>query len=117
MRAGQQVTALAFASKYKSKREVYNFLAVEVKAYLPSYDTLTIYFLKDLVNGTKKSNWTRHYFKIWIFLIVIKSDNMQHLTVPQYDSLKVDNMIAIIEQHPEVYKFLPDRIEIKKVPK
>ena len=56
MRAGQQVTALAFASKYKSKREVYNFLAVEVKAYLPSYDTLTIYFLKDLVNGTKKSN-------------------------------------------------------------
>ena len=54
VRARQQVTALAFASKYKSKREVYNFLTVECRAYLPSYDTLTIYFLKDLVNGTKK---------------------------------------------------------------
>ena len=54
MRATQKVTALAFASKYKSKREVYNFLAIEVKAYLPPYDTLTIYFLKDLVSGRKK---------------------------------------------------------------
>ena len=31
--------------------------------------------------------------------------------MPQYDSLKVDNMISIIEQHQEVYKYLPDRIE------
>ena len=42
---------------------------------------------------------------------------MAHLTVPQYDSLKVDNMIAIIEQHQDVVKYLPDRQEIKKVPK
>ena len=54
LRARQQVTALAFASKYKSKREVYNFLAVDFKAYLPHYDTIAIYFLKDIVNGTKK---------------------------------------------------------------
>ncbi len=57
LRARQQETATAFASKYKSKREVYNFLAVDVKAYLPAYDTITIYFLKDLVSGAKKSKW------------------------------------------------------------
>ena len=55
VRGKQQVTATAFAAKYKSKREVYNFLAIDVKCYLPAYDTITIYFLKDLVSGVKKS--------------------------------------------------------------
>ena len=50
-RGKQQVTATAFAAKYKSKREVFNFLTMDVKAYLPSYDTVSIYFLKDLVSG------------------------------------------------------------------
>ena len=36
------VTAAAFASKYRSKREVYTFLTLEVKAYMPPPHTLTI---------------------------------------------------------------------------
>jgi len=32
-----QVSAAAFAAKYRSKREVYNFLAVDSGVYLPSY--------------------------------------------------------------------------------
>ena len=55
LKAKHQVTAMAFASKYKSKREVYTFLTVDVGAYLPAYETITIYFLKDLVSGKKKS--------------------------------------------------------------
>ena len=51
------MTAAAFAAKYKSKRECYTFLAVDVQAYLPAYDTITIYFLKDLVSGAKKSKY------------------------------------------------------------
>ena len=54
LQARQQISAIEFASKYKSKREVYNFLTLEVKAYLPNYDTITIYFLKDLIYGKKK---------------------------------------------------------------
>jgi len=50
-RGRQQVTATTFAAKYKSKREIFNFLTMDVKAYLPSYDTISIYFLKDLVSG------------------------------------------------------------------
>ena len=50
-RGKQQVTATAFAAKYKSKREIFNFLTMDVKAYLPTYDTVSIYFLKDLVSG------------------------------------------------------------------
>ena len=61
--SAQQITANSFAAKYKSKREVYNFLTIDCKAYLPAYDTITIYFLKDLINGTKKS-------KSHIFIII-----------------------------------------------
>ena len=84
LRAKQQITAMQFASKYKSKREVYNFLTVDCHAYLPPYDNLTIYFLKDLVSGTKKSKFLMMlYFLILNFtLIVLKSDHIQHLAVP-----------------------------------
>ena len=52
--ANQNITAAAFASKFKSKREVYLFLTIDCKAYLPAYTNVTIYFLKDLISGTKK---------------------------------------------------------------
>ena len=59
MNAGvpQQLTGISskeFAAKYNSKREIYNFLACDVGIYLPPYDNVTIYFLKDLMNGRKK---------------------------------------------------------------
>ncbi len=50
----RQVTAAAFSSKFRSKREIYVFLTVDVKAYLCNCDNLTIYFLKDLVTGKRK---------------------------------------------------------------
>ena len=52
--ANVKVSAKTFAAKFKSKREVYNMLTVDAKAYLPKYETITIYFLKDLISGTKK---------------------------------------------------------------
>ena len=48
------VSSKEFASKYRNKREIYNFLASDVGIYLPPYDNVTIYFLKDLMNGSKK---------------------------------------------------------------
>ena len=59
-----RVTTATFAAKFRSKRgkwtlpltpiEVFTFLTVDVKAYLPAMNTLTIYFLKDLITGQKK---------------------------------------------------------------
>ena len=49
-----KVTAAAFSSKFRSKKEIYVFLTVDVRAYLPNYDNLTIYYLKDLVSGKRK---------------------------------------------------------------
>ena len=48
------VSAATFAAKYRSKRECYNFCAVEANIYLPAYEQVTIYFLKDLISNRKK---------------------------------------------------------------
>ena len=50
----QQITAKEFASKYNSKREVFNMLAVDAQVYLPDYSQVTIYFLKDMLSGKKR---------------------------------------------------------------
>ena len=46
--------AASFAAKFASKKECFNFLSVEVGAYLCSHDQLTIYFLRQLISGQKK---------------------------------------------------------------
>ena len=43
-------------------------------------------FLKDLINGVKK---------------FVKSDRMRHLAIPQYETLKVIEMIKYADEHPE----------------
>ena len=90
---------MEFASKYKSKREVYNFLTIECHAYLPCYDNITIYFLKDLIGGRKKSKWS-HTFYLLIHnatLIVIKATKFMHLPVPQYEGLNLETIFGKIE--------------------
>ena len=38
---GVRISSKEFAAKYRSKREVYNFLATDVGIYLPPYDNVT----------------------------------------------------------------------------
>ena len=80
-RANHRITAAQFAAKYKSKRECYNFLAIDVGAYLPAYDTITIYFLKDLVSGKKKSKCINFHILPFVY-VVIKSSRISHLSIP-----------------------------------
>ena len=49
-----EITTKEFSSKYESKREVYHFVAVDCGFYVPEYDCVTIYFLKDIMTGEKK---------------------------------------------------------------
>ena len=51
---GQRVSAQTFAAKFKSKKEIYNFLTIDAKAYLPAYETVSIYHMRDIVSGEKK---------------------------------------------------------------
>ena len=57
------VSSKEFAAKYRSKKECYNFLATDYGVYIPPYDNVTIYFLKELMFGKKKKlhvNLIRH---------------------------------------------------------
>ena len=49
-----KISAMAFAAKYKSKKEIYYLLTVDANAFLPSYETITIYYLKDIISGKCK---------------------------------------------------------------
>ena len=50
-----------------SKKEIYRFLSSEVKAYLDSFETMTIWHLRDLASGERK---------------IIKSKDAKHITIP-----------------------------------
>ena len=42
----QYVNVAAFMAKYRSKRECFTFLTIDGEAYLPPFDTVTVYFCK-----------------------------------------------------------------------
>ena len=48
------VTAAAFNAKFRSKQEVYRFLSFDCGAYLPSYQTVTVFHCKDLAAGKRR---------------------------------------------------------------
>ena len=86
------MNAKSFGAKYQSKREVWQFLTVDCRCYLSSYETMTIYHLKELMAGTR----TR-----------IHADRVKHITVPHYEGLKVEAMFEWAAQFPEVMKAFP----------
>lgn len=49
-----QVNVNELKAKFSSKKDIYLFLSAEVGAYLPPCSLVSIYFLKDLMRGSKK---------------------------------------------------------------
>ena len=69
-----------FRAKFASKNECWIFVTQEMKAYVPSQkDTITNLHLRDIAFKTKKS---------------VSSDSIKHLTVPHYESLSVEKILA-----------------------
>ena len=52
-----KLTTKEFSAKFRTKTEVYTFITIDVAAYLPPHECCTIYWLRDIVNGTKKCKW------------------------------------------------------------
>ena len=71
-----------FSSKFRTKKEVYDFLTQDVKAYCPPRDTVTIWHLKDLIQGTKKK---------------ILYTEVKHLEVPHYDNLALNKILPWLQ--------------------
>ena len=98
----KQVTAPMVAAKFKSKYEIYQFLAQEVKAYLCHWKCVNIFFLKALLSGEKK---------------YIRCKDVEYVFVAQYDSLSVERMLRFADDYPGVFDYLPERKEIPKLPR
>ena len=97
------MNAAEFAYKFQSKREIWRFLSSKVGAYLASYETMTIYHLKEIAAGSRK---------------MILCTEIKHLNVPFFEGLKVDAMIEFAKKYPEVMRALPSvENEIKKLPR
>ena len=97
-----QITAKEIASKMRSKEEAYRFLADDVKAFLPNHKTVTIWFLRDIIQGTKKH---------------IKMSNASHIHLPQFEGLTMEDLMGYARQFPEVMIRLPPEKEIEKLPR
>lgn len=84
----------------QSKREIYRFLTSEVKCYLDQYETMTIWDLRDLASGARRR---------------IKSSDVKVISVPSFEGLTVDCMLAYASQFDDVMKALPIASEIRKL--
>ena len=52
----QQISVFELMNTFRSKRELYNFIAMDGQVYLPRYDSTNLYFLKQIMQGRKQVN-------------------------------------------------------------
>ena len=80
--------------------EVYRFLSSEVRAYLPSYETVTVWHLRDLAMGVKT---------------IIKCDAVKVIDVPQFEGLAIQQIFEFARNSPAIEALLPPSKEITKL--
>lgn len=95
---------------------MFTFLTVDVKAYVPPMQTVTVYFLKDLITGAKKrkSPAPENFTNV---LLDIPMDAVKQVHVPSYETLSLKLIYAFFQKFPDVLTFLPDGKELLKAPK
>ena len=67
---------------------------------MPSYETVTIWHLRDLAMGTKT---------------IIPCDNVKVIDVPQFEGLSIQDIFAFAQNDREVERALPPGKEIQKL--
>ena len=120
----QYVNVTAFMAKYRSKRECFTFLSIDGEAYLPPFDTVTVYFrksadqlmiiVKDLIQGEKQCK----QILLLLIILVVSCNSVRHLQVPQYDNLSMSKILAYLAQYEAMHLHMPaENHEINKLPR
>ena len=47
----------------------------------------------------------------------VNCDNIKVISVPQYESLKIELILEKINEHPRAPRFIPDERDIHKIPR
>ena len=101
--ASKKITAAEFAAKFPTKRDVWRFLANEVKWYLPPEEAVTIWHLRDMAMGNRSH---------------IKNSNLRNIHMPQYEGLNFEKLFEHAKKFPAVMKALPlKEKEAEKLPR
>ena len=86
------------------KREVYRFLTSDAGVYLSSYQTMTVFHMRDLVAGKRR---------------MIKAVDVKFINVPYFEGLSIDEMLEFARDRPErpldVFPTVPR--ELEKLPR
>ena len=109
-----QVNAKAFAAKYQSKRECWNFLAVQAAAFLPPFHCVTLFYLKQIIAGKKRC---KCHPMLSPMPVVLKNNEVMHITVPSYESLSLERILAEFGRIPEVKAYLCDERDLPRLPR
>ena len=98
------INAGAFGAKYKSKGEIYRWLTSEAAIYLPPYESVTVFHMRDICGGKRK---------------MIKQANVKVISVPFFDGLSIEHMLNWAKTRPEgVMEALPVvKREVDKLPR
>ena len=96
------ISSKEVGGKMKNKREIYRFISVEAGAYVPPYELISIWHLKDLLAGKKT---------------ITKSKEIKHITIPQFDGLTFETIIEYAESYDEVMEKFPIKRELEKYPR
>ena len=98
------VNAVSFGAKCSSKREVFRFLTSEAKIYLPAYETVTVFHMRDIVAGKRK---------------MIKQSEVRVISVPFFEGLSIEKMLewsaGRVEGVMEVFPII--KREVDKLPR
>ncbi len=97
------LTAAEFDAKFPTKRDTWRFINNELRWYLPDEKYVTIWHLKELIRSERTH---------------IKRDAHRTIGIPQYEGLAVKDILAYIQDKPEVMLALPAvESEIKNLPR
>ena len=86
------IDSAAFGAKYQSKRECYRFLTHDCGAYLASYQSMTIWHMRDLISGARKR---------------IQEADVKVLQVPHFEGLKIESFLEYAADKPHVMMAFP----------
>ena len=98
------VNAASFGAKFSNKKEIFRFLSSDSEVFLPSYETVTVFHMRDLVSGKRK---------------MIRQAEVKVISVPFFEGLSIANMLEWAKSRPEgVMEALPlVQREVEKLPR
>lgn len=86
------VDSKQFGAKFASKKECYRFLTHDCGAYLASYQSMTIWHMRDLISGERMR---------------IKEACVKQINVPYFEGLKIESFLEYAADKPDVMAALP----------